>query len=618
MKKDNKERLGKHTLFKILKLGMKIDFTTMPFISVIKIFTSLMYGTASAVIIFMTQRFYDSVQGLITGKTTLNGTYLAIAALGGLLLLKELLNGYDNYLGCRIFMRTFGEYSKIVHKKISKIDPVHFEDTKFHDYMQKVYPATGTILRIVGTCISIFSFYIPFFLIMSIYLYSLKPVFILIIVFIFIPVLISQLMKAGIIAKFEDNAAPERRKYDFYYNTITNKEFFKETRKLGAYNFFFIRFIDVIKKLSKLEWKADKKSKSLELCMHIFIVAGFAGILYLLLEALLAGEITPGAFAAVLGSLSMMFGIMENLVKNNIGKLSEQFGRAKNFIYFTELPEREGEDGEKDFSKGIQIDSVSFTYPNANEKSIDDITFNINAGETVAIVGENGAGKTTLIKLITGLYKPESGKVLTNGLDTSKINMRSLFNKVSGVFQRYQRYQMTLEENIRISDPWDDLSGDLTKDTSGKRYDRSINTVLSEAGVEVSEKDFPDGYDTMLSREFDGVDLSGGQWQRIAIARGLYRIHDTIILDEPTAAIDPLEESRIYDKFVKISKGKTAIIVTHRLGSAKMADKVIVMDKGKIVDIAPHEILMRRCGLYAEMYKAQAKWYEIDLNRNLI
>ena len=116
----------------------------------------------------------------------------------------------------------------------------------------------------------------------------------------------------------------------------------------------------------------------------------------------------------------------------------------------------------------------------------------------------------------------------------------------------------------------------------------------------------------MLSREFDGVDLSGGQWQRVAIARGLYRVHDTIVLDEPTAAIDPLEESRIYRRFVEISRGRTAIIVTHRLGSAKIADRVVVMDKGKIAGAGTHDELMRSCPLYREMYTAQAKWYAAE------
>jgi ATP-binding cassette subfamily B protein len=210
-------------------------------------------------------------------------------------------------------------------------------------------------------------------------------------------------------------------------------------------------------------------------------------------------------------------------------------------------------------------------------------------------VGENGAGKSTLVRLMIGMYKPLEGTVTVRGMDTSKADSASLFGGLSGVFQKYQRYLMTLGENVSISQP-------------GKTD--AAERTLADAGVEVDSATFPDGLDTMLSREFDGVDLSGGQWQRIAIARGLYRTHELVVLDEPTASIDPIEESRIYKQFMEISKDKTAIIVTHRLGSVKAADRVVVMDKGKIIAIAPHKELMTSCGLYSDMYNAQSMWYE--------
>jgi ATP-binding cassette subfamily B protein len=213
------------------------------------------------------------------------------------------------------------------------------------------------------------------------------------------------------------------------------------------------------------------------------------------------------------------------------------------------------------------------------------------------VVGENGSGKSTIIRLITGLYSPSQGSVTYGEIDTSTLSMKSLFSKTSAVFQKYQRYQMKLADNIGISD------------VTFPVKEENLDDVCTKSGLDKNASSFSEGYDTMLSREFDGVDLSGGQWQRIAIARGFYRSHDLIILDEPTAAIDPYEETRIYNEFAEIAKNKTAIIVTHRLGSVKLADRIIVMKDGAVAQIGTHEELLHTDGEYARLYKAQEQWY---------
>jgi len=221
-------------------------------------------------------------------------------------------------------------------------------------------------------------------------------------------------------------------------------------------------------------------------------------------------------------------------------------------------------------------------------------------GETVAIVGENGAGKSTLVRLLTGVYRPSGGWVKVGGLDTLETTPASVYRNISGVFQKYQRYKMILSENVAISDTG---SG-----ASAAEIETEIETALREAGAELDGVEL----NTMLSPEFDGIDLSGGQWQRLAIARGLYRKNDFIVLDEPTAAIDPIEETRVYSQFQKLAEGKCAVIVTHRLGSAKLAHRIIVMDAGEIVDMGTHEELLSRRGKYADMWSAQAVWYARD------
>lgn len=584
----------KVSLMKVILFGLKVNMKALPVMFICINIAGIFHGVSHGFATYMTQEFYDSVESVLRDKSTLKHAFLMIAALGLACIVRELLNGLHNFMHDIVFGKLNGEMAKIIHGKMARIDPVCLEDPRLHDDINKAQEGAWTVSFILNIGVTIFTFYVPYFAFMAAYLYYLKPQFILAIVMVFIPVLAGQLMRTGIISKFEDKAAPVRREYEYYEKAIADREYFKETRILGAFRFFIEHFGKSLDRLGKAEWEANRKTNLIELAMRGLTVAGYGGILYMLVKALLAGDISIGAFAAVFGSIGMMFAIMEEMIARHIGSIASNLGKAQNFIRFMELPERGGEEGTADFSKGIVLENVSFTYPNAEFKSIDNVSLEIKAGETVAIVGENGAGKSTLIRLILGLYKPTEGVVRVNGMDTAKVESRSLFRSVSGVFQKYQRYRMTLEENIRISDM--ENSGD-------------VGAAAEQAGVTVDEASFPEGYATMLSREFDGVDLSGGQWQRIAIARGLYRVHDIIVLDEPTAAIDPLEESRIYRKFVEISRGKTAIIVTHRLGSTKIADRVIVMEKGRVIATGTHDELMRNCELYRTMYDSQAEWY---------
>jgi len=297
--------------------------------------------------------------------------------------------------------------------------------------------------------------------------------------------------------------------------------------------------------------------------------------------------------------MNQIFGELEHALSYYLSNLMENMGSIKSYVKFLNLPEHDGTEKELDYRQGISLRNVSFCYPNTEKDALSNITLDIKPGETLALVGENGAGKTTLVRLLTGILPPTKGEILVGGENLDGIAPASLYAKISGVFQKFQKYKMPLINNVTISD----LDSELKNE--------KVNKVLEQADLQMNGR-YEHGLETMLAREFDGIDLSGGEWQRISLARGLYRGSDLIVLDEPTSAIDPIEESKLYRKFIDIASDKIAVIVTHRLGSTKIADRIVVLDKGQIDAIGTHEQLMEDGGLYASMYNSQAKWYAAD------
>lgn len=590
------------TLCKILKKIIPLAYSACPVYLIISLVVGILHGLSQGLTTLMTIKLFNSLTNILDANETLMSAFISIISIAFVLVMNQVLIGLHNGMTEDISYRIMGNMGSVLHKKASKLDNLLFEDISNLEDIDKAKEGVMNSTFFLNIVFFLLTYYIPYFLFIGIYLYTIKPILAISILIIFLPVAFTQFLRVKIFSKLSDESAPLKREYEYYEKCICDKEFFKETRILGANDYFRDLYCSTIKIHNNKRWYAEKKSGLTEIGMKLITLLGYIGVLLLFVNTLLSDEISVGAFFALFASIDMMFKMMEEIICSHIGRLSQNLGSIKNFIQFLELPERQGEYELDDSLHGISLKNVNFKYPNSDDYVLENINLEILRGETIAIVGENGAGKSTLVKVMVGLYYPSEGIVEYGGIDTTKIRNTSLFLNISAVFQNFQRYKLSLSNNIAISNLY------INEDTKYKRIDKSLEMV----NLSVDSNQFPNSYETILSREFDGVDLSGGEWQKIAIARGLYKPHHTIILDEPTASIDPNEETRVYNTFSKVAEGKTAIIVTHRLGAAKLADKIVVMDKGKVLEYGTHNELIQNKNKYANMYNIQSKMYKFD------
>ena len=242
----------------------------------------------------------------------------------------------------------------------------------------------------------------------------------------------------------------------------------------------------------------------------------------------------------------------------------------------------------------MSIQNVYFTYPYTQKEVLRDISFEVKKGEIIAIVGENGSGKTTLVKLINRLYQPTKGQVSVNNISISRFDVEALRKKITVIFQQFAKYYTTVEENIQFAD--------VHNNEQPTRLEKSVAYARADQFID----HLPAKQATQLGRIFEnGEELSGGQWQKLALARAFYKEADIIVLDEPTSMIDPLAEDEIFANLRTVAKNKILLLITHRIYNLKMCDRILVMDKGRLVEMGSHQELMAQKGRYWTMFNKQ-------------
>lgn len=509
------------------------------------------------------------------------------ALFAGIVFGRDMLNGVYNFQFSCHQMVVEGEMRKAVMNAVQKIPPVKWENPSVLDQVNKAENGIETTVYYILGGVEIMCSNTAIYLVMlGIYLCRIHPLLIVVIAAAVIPNLHSYLVKIRIGKEAEDKNAPLRRRMDHAEDAVCKGEYFKETRHLGATGYFMDMFQKTALELKQIRYEKAGKECRTNLLVNASYFLGFTAILGVVCLLAAKGQITVGNIVAVLATVQVLMGYVTEIFSDKLAAIAEAYPGLQNIhqVLDTESVENPPQ---KTAIQTLTLSDVSFAYPGSDQMALDGISLTLHAGETVCVVGENGSGKTTLSKILLGLYPPTRGSLWLNGEQLAKEDIASLREASSAVFQQFNKYALTLKDNVSFG------SGEGKKD------------VLRELTEHV-----PEGEDTLLSREFGGVDLSQGQWQRVAIARGLSKEGSLIVFDEPTSAIDPILERELLEQMLFENVHAIKVMITHRIGIATQADRILVMENGKIVQDGNHQELMKQEGPYARLFRTQGSWYQ--------
>ena len=395
---------------------------------------------------------------------------------------------------------------------------------------------------------------------------------------------------------------PERRQLEYIRQMGASVETAKEVKIFDLNRFFIARF----RELSAKFFLANR-ALARRRAFWGTLLAALGTLGYYIAYAYIAWRTVKGDFS--IGDLTFLAGSfrrLRQLLESLLIGFSQVAGQAMYlddlYSFFEIEPEiRSRPDAAgipRPIARGFVFDNVGFRYPDAEKWALRGLQFELRAGEVLALVGENGAGKTTLVKLLARLYDPDEGRILLDGRDLRDYDLDDLRANIGVIFQDFVRYHLTAGENIAVGQV------DAMRDTA--RIREAARRSMADEVIE----SLPQGYDQLIGRRFKtGVDLSGGQWQKIAIARAYMRDAQVMILDEPTAALDARSEFEVFQRFKELSEGRTAVLISHRFSSVRMADRILVLAEGRLEDSGTHEELMARGGRYAELFELQAAGY---------
>ncbi|HEX7403023.1 MAG TPA: ABC transporter ATP-binding protein [Usitatibacter sp.] len=605
-----RERLG---ALRNLPPFLKLVWQTSPGISAAQASLRLLRALIPVAALYVAAKIIDEVVRLTHAPSpgTTFGEWLASGMLDRIALLlalefalgvvSDLLGRGISLLDSLLSEKISTETSMRLMEHAARLDLEDFEDSEFQDRLERARAQaagrTGLMSQLFGQAqdlVTIAS------LAAGLLVYA--PWLIALLAVALIPAFIGEAHFNAQLYWMNYHRAPERRELDYVRQVAASAETAKEVKIFGLHRFLIDRYLELAVSFFRANRRiAVRRAAWGSVLTAISTIAYYFAYAYIVWRTLL-GEFSIGNLTFLAGSFLRLRGLLEQLLTGFSSVAGQALYLDDLFSFFEIEPEIVSPADPRPFPnpirEGFTFEDVGFRYPGAERWAVRNLSFQLRAGEVLALVGENGAGKTTLVKLLARLYDPDEGRILLDGHDLKEYDLAELRRNIGVIFQDFVRFHLSAADNIAV--------GLIEARADRERVVKAAQRSLAD---EVIAK-LPQGYEQLIGKRFKtGIDLSGGEWQKIAIARAYMRDAQVLILDEPTAALDARAEFEVFQRFKELSAGKTAVLISHRFSSVRMADRIVVLGDGRVEAVGTHEALLAQGGRYAELFELQAAGY---------
>ncbi len=604
MAKRNQEKLSYKQQFSAignLPRFFKMIWEASSQMTIANVVLRLLKSAFPLLMLYIGKEIIDEVLELIKQPGSMNRLWLLVGLEFGLAILSELMNRAITLLDSLLGDLLSNKSSEQLIRHAATLDLYQFEDSNFYDKLERARRQTTGRTVLMSMVLTQAQEFITI-LFLGAGLVVFNPWLIVILAIAVIPSFLGETHFNQRTYSLTTGWTPERRELDYLRYIGASDETAKEVKIFNLADFLANRFKDISDKYFKANAKlATSRASWGAILSAIGTVAYYGAYVFILIQTV-GGIITVGTLTFLAGSFQRMQGMLQGIM-NRFSKIAEQSLYLQDLFDFFELQPQITSNGTglpipTEIKEGFVFENVSFKYLNSEKWAIRDLSFRLKKGEKMALVGENGAGKTTLVKLLARLYEPTEGRILLDGIDIRQYDLASLRNAIGIIFQDYIRFQMKAAENIAI--------GNITQLEERPTIENAAQKSLADTVVQ----ELPKKYEQVLGKRFaEGIELSGGQWQKVALARAYMREAQLLILDEPTSALDARAEHEVFQRFSELIEGKMAVLISHRFSTVRMADRILFLENGMMKEMGSHEELLAKGGKYAELFNLQAKGY---------